>query len=77
MKKLIMIAGVLSGVLMAGCSSNFEDKLDDLKDEAKVYSQSREVYCGGEGVKTYYEAEGIVSISCMDGSNKTQIITLA
>ena len=66
MEKLMCLIIVFTA--LSGCSSS---KSEILIKEAKVYSQTKAVYCGASDVKSYYESDDFISVSCMDGSSKT------
>ena len=58
---------VLAALFITGCSST---KKEVLKEEAKIYSQTKVVYCGSLGDKTYYEDDDFIIIVCGDDSVK-------
>ena len=65
--------GVLAVLLtsLTGCSSTTEKMDKRLTGEARIYSKAKAIYCGASDVKSYYEEEGFITVSCADGSTKT------
>ena len=61
----LLIAVVLA---LSACSSNLNDQLTE---EAKIYTKTKAIYCGGASVKNFAEFDDLIAITCADDSVKT------
>lgn len=80
MKKLLLVSSILLVLVtsLSGCSSNIHEteQMKSLKQNVKSYSLAKAIYCGSADVKTYYECDEFISVSCTDGSSKFINLTI-
>lgn len=70
-KNIVTSVLVLVVALLAGCSSNSEIRKADLAVNSEIYSQVKTVYCGGSDVKSYFESDSMIYVTCTDSTSKS------